>query len=78
MAQRTNPVVLAELMPRHWSDFIRNAPIETVRPLGTRQQQAPAAPPPPAPAGSLRQGSTNAFWWGAPGKQLNPDEQQQQ
>jgi hypothetical protein len=23
-------------MPRHWSDFVRNAPMEQVRPLGTR------------------------------------------
>lgn len=35
--QRDAPaVVLAEAMPSKWSDFIRNAPMETVRPLGTR------------------------------------------
>ena len=69
-------------MPRHWSDFIRNAPIDTVRPLGTTAAAAPASPPRFAPAwqqsGSLRQGSANAFWWGAPGRQLDPDQQQQQ
>jgi hypothetical protein len=31
-----DPVVLAEMMPLHWSDFVRNAPMEQVRPLGTR------------------------------------------
>eukprot|EP00873_Tetraselmis_striata_P036178 jgi/Tetstr1/456442/TSEL_043170.t1 len=30
----TEPVILAELMPRHWAEFIRNGPIEEVRPLG--------------------------------------------
>lgn len=30
------PVVLAEMMPRHWSDFVRNAPIESVSPLGLK------------------------------------------
>jgi hypothetical protein len=29
-------VVLAEMMPRHWSEFVRSAPMEQVRPLGTR------------------------------------------
>lgn len=28
------PHVLAELMPEHWADFIRNGPIEDVKPLG--------------------------------------------
>jgi MoxR-like ATPase len=27
----TEPVILAELMPRHWAEFIRNGPIEEVR-----------------------------------------------
>ena len=36
LQQQTDPVVLAELMPRHWSDFVRNAPMDQVRPLGTR------------------------------------------
>ena len=36
LLQRSDPVVLAELMPRHWSDFVRNAPMDQVRPLGTR------------------------------------------
>lgn len=30
-------VCLAELLPKRWSDFIRNAPMDEVRPLGTRQ-----------------------------------------
>jgi len=30
----SEPVVLAELMPRHWADFIRSGPIEEVKPLG--------------------------------------------
>lgn len=29
----SEPVVMAELMPRHWADFIRSGPIEDVRPL---------------------------------------------
>jgi len=29
-------VVLAEAMPSKWSDFIRNAPMDKVRPIGTR------------------------------------------
>ena len=36
LQQRSDPVVLAELMPRHWSDFVRNAPMDQVKPLGTR------------------------------------------
>ena len=26
----SEPVVMAELMPRHWADFIRSGPIEEV------------------------------------------------
>jgi len=29
------PVTLANLMPRHWADFIRNSPVEDVKPIGT-------------------------------------------
>ncbi len=36
------PVVLAEAMPSKWSDFIRNAPMDEMRTLGTRS--APSAP----------------------------------
>lgn len=36
LSQSTEPVVLAELMPRHWSDFVRNAPLEQVQPLGLK------------------------------------------
>ena len=28
-------VILAEAMPSKWSDFIRNSPMDAVRPLGT-------------------------------------------
>jgi MoxR-like ATPase len=28
-------VVLANLMPRYWASFIRNSPLEEVRPIGT-------------------------------------------
>lgn len=31
----TNAVTLANLMPKHWADFIRNSPLEEVRPIGT-------------------------------------------
>lgn len=36
LTKGTEPVVLAELMPRHWSDFVRNAPLENVKPLGLK------------------------------------------
>lgn len=32
----SDPVTLANLMPRHWADFIRNSDIADVRPIGTR------------------------------------------
>jgi len=32
----SDPVTLANLMPRHWADFIRNSDINDVRPIGTR------------------------------------------
>jgi MoxR-like ATPase len=45
LRQGTEPVVLAELMPRHWSDFVRNAPMEQVKPLGTRRDGRGGPPP---------------------------------
>ncbi len=30
-----DPVTLANLMPKHWADFIRNSDIGDVRPIGT-------------------------------------------
>lgn len=33
LSRRTEPHILALLMPRHWADFIRNGPIEEVAPL---------------------------------------------
>jgi hypothetical protein len=48
LSRGSEAVVLAELMPRHWSDFIRNAPMDTVRPLGTRTATVgPILPTPP-------------------------------
>jgi hypothetical protein len=43
------PAILAEAMPRHFSDFVRNGPMDKIRPLGTtpapqRAQQRYAAP----------------------------------
>mmetsp|Transcript_21554 Transcript_21554/g.59746 ORF Transcript_21554/g.59746 Transcript_21554/m.59746 type:complete len:571 (+) Transcript_21554:16-1728(+) len=32
----SDPVTLANLMPRHWAEFIRNSDISEVRPIGTR------------------------------------------
>ena len=31
----TDAVTLANLMPKHWADFIRNSPMEEVKPIGT-------------------------------------------
>jgi MoxR-like ATPase len=28
-------VTLANLMPKHWADFIRNSPMDEVKPIGT-------------------------------------------
>lgn len=47
-------------MPTRWSDFIRNAPMETVRPLGTRSAQ-PQSPQRYASPQSLTSGSATAF-----------------
>lgn len=30
-----DPVTLANLMPKHWADFIRNSDITEVKPIGT-------------------------------------------
>jgi len=35
LASGVEPVTLANLMPRHWADFIRNSPVEDVKPIGT-------------------------------------------
>jgi MoxR-like ATPase len=32
----SDAVTLANLMPKHWADFIRNSPMEEVKPIGTR------------------------------------------
>jgi MoxR-like ATPase len=32
---RADAVTLANLMPKHWADFIRNSPAEDVKPIGT-------------------------------------------
>lgn len=31
----SDPIMLANLMPRHWADFIRNSDISEVKPIGT-------------------------------------------
>lgn len=36
LTQSADPVVLAEVMPARWASFMRTAPMEQVRPLGTR------------------------------------------
>jgi len=35
LSNGSDPVTLANLMPRHWADFIRNSDINDVRPIGT-------------------------------------------
>lgn len=32
----TDAVTLANLMPKHWADFIRNSPMDDVKPIGTQ------------------------------------------
>lgn len=32
----TDAVTLANLMPKHWADFIRNSPMDEVKPIGTQ------------------------------------------
>jgi hypothetical protein len=54
--------VLAEAMPRRWSDFIRNAPMETVKPFGTRAA-APPAPQQYAAPQTYRSGSATALYY---------------
>lgn len=49
MRRDVPPAILAEAMPRRFSDFVRNGPMDTVRPLGVtpapqRAQQRYAPP----------------------------------
>lgn len=37
----SDPVTLANLMPRHWADFIRNSDIADVKPIGTTTLKKP-------------------------------------
>ncbi len=68
-------VVLAEAMPSRWSDFIRNAPMETVKPLGTRAADGTQAQQQYGQqVQSYRSGSAKALYYGqqqqqAPGQQ---------
>lgn len=41
----SDPVTLANLMPRYWADFIRNSDINEVRPIGTRPLTGQAGRP---------------------------------
>lgn len=36
MEAGADAITLANLMPRHWADFIRNSPLDEVKPIGTR------------------------------------------
>ena len=62
MLRDVGAAVLAEAMPRRWSDFIRNAPMETVRPLGTRAAAAPLQQQYGAPQ-SYRSGSATGLYY---------------
>ena len=37
----SDPVTLANLMPRHWADFIRNSDLADVKPIGTSAMGSP-------------------------------------
>ncbi len=44
LGNKADVVYLASLLPTRWSDFIRNAPDDDVRPMGTRRlPQQPSA-----------------------------------
>ena len=38
LQRKTQPHILALLLPQYWSAFIRSGPIEDVKPLGTVEQ----------------------------------------
>ena len=59
-------VLLADVLPQRWAQFIRDAPMADVRPLGTRTSQQGASKW--GAAGRSQQGTT-----GAPPPQLNRD-----
>ena len=40
IGQQVDPVVLADTLPARWSHFIRNAPMDEVRPLATQQSSS--------------------------------------
>jgi hypothetical protein len=35
LEENSDAVTLANLMPKHWADFIRNSPMDEVKPIGT-------------------------------------------
>jgi hypothetical protein len=59
---QTQAAVLAEAMPAQWSDFIRSAPMDTVRPLGTRNLP-PSAPQRYAAPQTYRSGTSTAIYF---------------
>lgn len=40
LGSQVDAVVLADRMPSRWSDFIRNAPMDEVRPLATQKNSS--------------------------------------
>ena len=40
VGQQVDPVVLADTLPARWSHFVRNAPMDEVRPLATQQSSS--------------------------------------
>jgi hypothetical protein len=53
LTRQSEPVVLAELMPSMWSDFVRNAPMQTVSPFGIRNSSPTPSPSPGQQGGGL-------------------------
>lgn len=69
--QPSQGALLAEAMPTQWSEFVRSAPMDTVRPLGTR-----AAPPQQQQRYGAQQtytsGSATAILYPPPPQQQGP------
>lgn len=40
LGSQVDAVVLADRMPSRWSDFVRNAPMDEVRPLATQKNSS--------------------------------------
>ena len=76
LSGNTEAVLLADVLPQRWAQFIREAPMADVRPLGTRaqtqatskwgaagrSQQGGNPQPPPPPQLNRDYGAPDAGW----------------